>query len=67
MDVIFNFLGSNLFGQWITALMGVCTAATAITALTPTKADDKVLKVILGVLNLLAGNVGKNKNADDKD
>ena len=50
---------------WLTAITGVVTAATAITALTPSKSDDKVLNTILKVLNTLAGNVGKNKNADD--
>jgi hypothetical protein len=50
---------------WLTAITGVVTAATAITALTPSKSDDKVLDKILKVLNLLAGNIGKNKNADD--
>lgn len=50
---------------WLTAITGVVTAATAITALTPSKSDDKVLNTILKVLNMLAGNVGKNKNADD--
>jgi hypothetical protein len=50
---------------WLTAITGIVTAATAITALTPTTADDKVVAMILRVLNLLAGNVGKNKNADD--
>lgn len=50
---------------WLTAITGVVTAATAITALTPSKSDDKVLNTILKVLNFLAGNFGKNKNADD--
>ena len=49
---------------WLTAITGVVTAATAVTALTPSKSDDKVIGKILWVLNLLAGNVGKNKNAD---
>ena len=51
---------------WITAALTIVTAATAITALTPTKTDDKVVNVILKVLNVLAGNVKKNKNEDDK-
>lgn len=50
---------------WVHAITGVVTAATAITALTPTKADDQIIGMILKVLNLLAGNVAKNKNADD--
>lgn len=52
------------FPAWLIAITTVVTAATAITALTPTKTDDKVLQVVLDVLNLLAGNVGKNKNKD---
>lgn len=63
MDAITNLLDAA--PAWLTAITGIVTAATAITALTPTTADDKVVAMILRVLNLLAGNVGKNKNADD--
>lgn len=58
----------NLIDQipaWLTAITVVVTAATAITALTPNKHDDKIISKILTVLNMLAGNVGKNKNAED--
>jgi hypothetical protein len=51
--------------NWVHAITGVVTAATAVTALTPTKSDDQIIAMILRVLNMLAGNVGKNKNADD--
>tara|TARA_R100000306_G_C4371075_1_gene139992 strand:+ start:1484 stop:1678 length:195 start_codon:yes stop_codon:yes gene_type:complete len=51
--------------NWVVAITSVLTAATAITALTPSQADDKMLNMVLRVLNTLAGNVGKNKNADD--
>jgi hypothetical protein len=61
--------------EWAQAIAilvsGVITVATAFTAATPTKVDDtklplvtKPLNVILTVLNVLAGNVFKNKNAD---
>ena len=43
----------------------VVTAATAITALTPSRSDDIWLDRILRVLNVLAGNVGFNRNADE--
>ena len=52
------------FPAWLVAITTLVTAATAITAITPTKRDDVVINNILKVLNLLAGNVGKNKNAD---
>lgn len=51
---------------WLVAITSVVTAATAITALTPTKTDDRIISAILRVLNILAGNFGKNTNADDK-
>lgn len=50
---------------WLVAITSVVTAATAVTALTPTKTDDAIVNAILRVLNILAGNVGKNTNADD--
>ena len=50
---------------WLTAITGVVTACTAITALTPSRSDDEILDKVLQVLNILAGNVGKNRNADD--
>mgnify|MGYP007122506890 CR=1 FL=1 len=49
---------------WLVAITALVTAATAVTTLTPSKADDKVVNMLLKVLNILAGNFGKNKNAD---
>ena len=49
---------------WVQAITATVTAATAITILTPTKTDDKIITSILAVLNFLAGNFGKNKNDD---
>lgn len=55
----------DAFPAWLLAITAVVTAATAITALTPTKSDDKFLAAVLRMLNVLAGNFGKNRNADD--
>ena len=55
----------NQLPPWIEAVTAVVTAATAITALTPTKTDNEILNGVLKFLNFLAGNVLKNKNADD--
>lgn len=49
---------------WLIAITGVISAATAITAITPSKADDKFIGMILKALNVLAGNVAKNVNKD---
>ena len=49
---------------WLSAITAVVVAANGITVLTPTKADNKALDVILKVLNFLSMNFGKNKNAD---
>lgn len=62
MEAILTFIDG--LPVWITALTGLVTAATAITALTPSKSDDKVLNFVLKVLNFVAGNFLKNKNAD---
>lgn len=66
MESVIEFLTSEQFQAWVIAVTGVVTAATAITALTPTETDNKILNAVLKVLNILAGNVLKNKNADTK-
>tara|TARA_Y100000310_G_scaffold269543_1_gene282808 strand:- start:256 stop:450 length:195 start_codon:yes stop_codon:yes gene_type:complete len=50
---------------WLVAITTLVTAANGITALTPTKTDDKALSTLLRILNVLSMNVGKNRNADD--
>ena len=55
----------NIMPDWLAALTAVVTAANGITALTPSKADNKAVAATLKVLNVLSMNIGKNKNADD--
>lgn len=51
-----SFLAS--LQQWVLAVTSVVTAASAVTALTPTKADDKIRSALLKILNFLALNIG---------
>ena len=44
----------------------VVTIATLITAITPSQSDNAQMDRVLKFLNLLAGNVGLNKNADER-
>ena len=47
-------------------LVFLVTLATVITALTPTRWEADWLDRLFRLLNLIAGNVGQNKNADDR-
>ena len=51
---------------WISMALTLVGALSAITAVTPTRSDDKVTDNILRVLNILSLNIGKNQNADDE-
>jgi hypothetical protein len=62
MEFVMSALES--FPVWLQAIMALVTGATAITALTPTKADDKAVNFVLKILNFAAGNVAKNRNKD---
>lgn len=53
------------FPDWIVMLTTIVTAATTITALTPSRSDDRLLDKVLLVLNFISGNFLNNKNADD--
>ena len=54
----------NTFIEYLPTITSIVAAATAITAVTPTSVDDKVINLLLKALNFLAGNFGKNRNAD---
>lgn len=51
---------------WVNALLLIFAGAKAITIMTDTRSDDKIVDAILRVLNLLAGNFGKDKNKDSE-
>ena len=59
---LFSFMSA--VPDWLFAITALVSGATAVSAITPTKTDDKILNGAVKVLNLVAGNIGKNKNAD---
>lgn len=65
MDTILTFFMSGDLATYATAGCVFVTGCTAITAITPTTVDDKVVNVLLKVLNFFAGNIGTNRNADE--
>jgi hypothetical protein len=66
VDLLNTVMGyADALPAWLVAITALVTAANAVTVLTPTKHDDVVLGKILGVLNFLSMNFGRNRNADD--
>ena len=53
----------NHVPAWLAAATSLVTAASAVSAITPTPKDDHVLAGVLRVLNLLALNVGHAERA----
>jgi len=51
--------------DWLVAITTLVTACAGVAALTPTKSDDKIIGMILNVINVVGLNFGKAKNADD--
>lgn len=59
MDKVIEFLSEHW--QWVT--LGV-TIASAIAASTKTEWDNKIVNFVSKVVNVIALNIGKAKNAD---
>lgn len=69
MTELFNTLVEKFeeIPLWVNAITALVTGASAITMLTATRKDNIIADKILMVLNFLALNVFKNKNADAVD
>lgn len=64
IDLALSYGVETTIGKIVMTAGVVVLAAKAITTWTPTTADDAVLNKVLGVLNTLALNIGKDKNAE---
>jgi uncharacterized membrane protein len=64
MDIMSAFMGQN-----VVAMIGeIVLFANTVTMAMPTRwKGNVIMEGISKILNVLAGNVFKNKNADDKD
>ena len=56
----------DLIMQIMLYVTGAIAIANAITAMFPSVGENKYYNFVMTVLNTLAVNFGKNKNADDK-
>ena len=60
MDQIIEFAA-----KWWPTVTAVVTLAAAIAAVTPSKSDDRLVQLVLDIINKLGLNIGKAKNKDD--
>ncbi len=63
-DLLTQLFNADLVTQivlWVGIILGI---ANAITASFPSVKENKVYNVVMNILNFLALNIGKNKNAD---
>ena len=54
IETVLEFFSGGDYIAWVNAITGVVTAATAVTMLTPTKTDNKIVDSILAVLNIIS-------------
>ena len=53
---------SDFIIQWLPIVTSFVGAFALVATVTPNRVDDKILQVIMDVINFLACNVGKAKN-----
>ena len=60
MDLILTLV--EAVPAWLTAILGLVAAASAITALTPTPRDDEIVGKLYRIVEVLALNIGHAKD-----
>jgi hypothetical protein len=64
-DLLASLVGSNVW--WLALIPFVVAGAKMITIWTPTQWDNRILDAGFRFVNILALNIGKDRNADDAD
>jgi len=64
MGMISGFI--DQWPNWISGIAGLISACAVLAAMTPSKSDDRIIGWLLRIINVVAINVGKARNADDK-
>lgn len=65
LTVLLSFLQQGDVGAWIVAIGAVVGGLAQVAALTPTPKDDNILRKIKKMLDMISGNWGKARNAED--
>ena len=56
----------NVVQTWWPVVTSAIAVAAAIATITPSKSDDRIVQLLLDIVNKIGLNIGKAKNADDK-
>ncbi len=52
----------EFIGEWVPIVLAIIGGFAVLATKTPNKVDDRILQVILDVVNFLGANIGKAKN-----
>jgi hypothetical protein len=58
-----SFLGEDI-SYWLALALSVCGFCSIVATRTPNRVDDKILQVIMDIINFAGANMGKAKNAE---
>lgn len=55
---------SDLISTWLPMIVSLVGVFSLIATATPNKTDDRIVQVLLDIVNFLGANFGKAKNSD---
>ena len=57
---------TDFISHWVPIIVSIVGSFAIVATLTPNKTDDKIIQIILDVVNFLGANFGKSKNSGDE-